>query len=370
MQYDSSKLVIKGRGEPGFSYPIVWEDSFSALSDEIRKVLGSFSGKLCIMTDSHVSELYLQPVTEALKSSYTLTKPFIFPAGEKHKQLSVLQEFYQHLLCSEMDRKDVIVALGGGVTGDMAGFAAATYRRGIRFIQIPTTLLAQVDSSIGGKTAVDLGSFKNMIGAFHQPLLVYMNPLVLQTLSGEQFSSGMGEVIKTALIGDEQLYTYLKMNAEAICRGEASALRHIVRACCAVKAAVVEEDPLDQGIRAVLNFGHTIGHAVEAESRFSLPHGHCVAIGMAAALRLCEKRGFLKPEERNEAAGLISRFGLPTAAEEWVSQEKLLSLCMSDKKVEEGKLRFILLNKIGSAFIEPNLEKDELIEAIRSISAG
>jgi len=347
-------------------YPILFRKSFDELAEELQKAGRSQKMKVCIVTDTHVAGMYLEDVRRALKRCCTDPEVFIFEAGEESKNLDTVRDLYRFLIESHIQRSDLLLALGGGVTGDLTGFTAATYLRGIRFVQVPTTLLSQVDSSVGGKTGVDLDSYKNMVGAFHQPVLVYMNMTVLKTLPEEQYASGMGEVIKTALIRDRELFGWIEEHTEQLLDREPSALGHVVRRCCEIKAAVVEEDPYDRGVRAVLNFGHTIGHAVEKEKNFTLLHGQCVSIGMAAACRLSRKRGLLAEEEECRIRKVLTDFDLPLSTE-GLRAETVAKACLSDKKREQGKLRFILLNGIGDTCTEPSMSQEELLEGIREI---
>lgn len=364
MSSKETLLTVQGEGEHGFfSYPIIRSGDFCGLAGELEAVLGGKDGKLCLVSDSNVSALYLQEVQDALQERFTLTMPFVFPAGEENKQLSTIECLYRHMLHEKMERNDILLALGGGVTGDMTGYAAATYRRGIRFVQIPTSLLAMVDSSIGGKTGVDLDQYKNMIGAFHQPVLVYMNLSTLQTLPDDQFSSGMGEVIKSALIRDSALFSFLETDSSRILDRDPEALGHMVQACCTIKADVVKEDPLDTGLRAILNFGHTIGHAVETCTDFAWLHGCCVALGSAGAARMSAARRLLPEEDLARIQAVLRTYGLPDTIT-GISAERILEACCADKKSEQGKLRFILLNGIGDTCIEQDMQKEELRKAI------
>ncbi len=348
------------------SYPIIFEDSFSGLGERILETAGDRVSRICIISDAQVAALYLEEVERELSVRPWEICAFVFPAGEESKQLDTVRAVYAWLLDHHLQRNDLLLALGGGVTGDLTGFAAATYLRGISFVQVPTTLLAQVDSSVGGKTGVDFAQYKNMVGAFCQPKLVYMNMSVLQTLPDDQFASGMGEVIKTALIRDAGLFHWIREHAEEIRSRDKQALAHIVERCCAVKAAVVDEDPYDRGIRAILNFGHTIGHAVEREKGFALLHGQCVAIGMAGAVKISADRGLLSEKDAADILLLLQEFSLPIHAS-GLTEEQVLSACASDKKNEQGQLRFVLLRSVGDAFVEPSITPEELTGAIHDI---
>ena len=363
----TNRMSVTGEGEHGaFSYDIVWTDDFKQLPSEISAICKNKHGKICIVSDSNVSALYLQSVTQVLENEYMLTLPFVFPAGEEQKQLDTIACLYEHLLAQKMERSDILIALGGGVTGDMTGYAAATYRRGIRFVQIPTTLLAQVDSSVGGKTGVDLKQYKNMVGAFHQPSLVYMNMQTLMTLPDEEFVAGMGEVVKTALIRDPVLFSYLENNMDRIMNKDSDAMKYVIGTCCSIKAAVVREDPLDNGLRAILNFGHTIGHAVETQKHFSWLHGQCVALGIAGAAWLSCKRGLLDKADYERIISVLRKYGLPVSVD-GLTEDEILHTCMNDKKREAGKLHFVLLNGIGNTCIEEQMTEQELKEAIHEL---
>lgn len=260
-------------------YDIVLTQSFDGLKEAVS-CLPVKEHKICIVTDSNVAPLYLEEVRAVLAGCCKSVSVFTFPAGEENKHLDTVRNLYEHLILERFDRKDMLAALGGGVVGDLCGFAAATYLRGVDFIQIPTTLLSQVDSSIGGKTGVDFDAYKNMVGAFHMPRLVYANLRTLLTLPEEQFSSGMGEVVKHGLIKNREYYQWLKDNREGIAARNLDLCQAMVYESCMIKKRVVEEDPTEQGERALLNFGHTLGHAVEKLENFTMHHG--TAWGWAA----------------------------------------------------------------------------------------
>lgn len=252
------RMTVHQDGNP--IYDIVMSDSFGSLATEAAK-LAVEGRRICIVTDSTVAGLYLEEVRERLAGCCKEVVTFVFPAGEENKNLKTVQALYETLILNHLDRKDLLVALGGGVVGDLCGYAAATYLRGVSFIQIPTTLLSQVDSSIGGKTGVDFDAYKNMVGAFHMPRLVYTNVKTLTTLSQEQFSSGMGEIIKHGLIKDAAYYQWLKDNREKIMARDLEACADMIERSDEIKREVVEKDPTEQGDRALLNFGHTLGQA-------------------------------------------------------------------------------------------------------------
>lgn len=350
----------------GSGYTIYFENSFDCLADRLEQDCAILGRKLCIVTDSTVENLYLSQVTEALAGSCRAVTVFSFPAGEQSKTLDTVKKLYEHLILERFERKDLLVALGGGVVGDLTGYAAATYLRGIAFVQIPTTLLAQVDSSIGGKTGVDFDSYKNMVGAFHQPSLVYMNTQTLKTLTGEQFACGMGEVLKHGLIKDASYYTWVIEHLCEIGERDNQILNEMVRRSCEIKRAVVEKDPTEKGERALLNFGHTIGHAVEKVKSPELLHGQCVALGCVAAAYISYKRGLLSTEEFYEIRDMNVGFDLMFSVD-GINAQEILTITKSDKKMENGAVKFILLKKIGKAFIDTTVTDEELLEAIRFI---
>lgn len=361
-----SLLVKQERPEAAFSYEIVWKDSFSELGAEVKK-LQLPSKKACIVTDSNVAELYLERVRQELEPLFEKVTVFLFPAGEENKNLLTVQQLYTHLIEEKFERKDILFALGGGVTGDLTGYGAATYLRGIDFIQIPTTLLAQVDSSIGGKTGVDFDQYKNMVGAFHHPRLVYMSMSVLKTLPDEQFACGMGEVLKTGLIRDEKFYDWTINHMSAIMERIPAVLAKMIQKCCDIKRMVVERDPKEQGERAVLNLGHTVGHAIEKLKEFQLGHGQCVALGTVAAAYISFRRGYLSAEEFYEIRDMNVGFDLPITFT-GLDPEEILAATKSDKKMENGAIKFILLESPGHAVVDRTVTDQEILEAINFIN--
>lgn len=356
-------MDVKKDGQ--FCYHIYLEPDFAKLPEAVEP-LNIKERKLCIVADSTTAELYGAELKEILKETCTYVSIFVFPAGEVNKTLNTVRNLYEHLILEKFDRKDMLVALGGGVVGDLTGFAAATYLRGIGFIQIPTTLLSQVDSSIGGKTGVDFDSYKNMVGAFHMPRLVYMNLNVLKTLPDRQFACGMGEIIKHGLIQDSDYLEKLSTYQREICEKNYAALLWMVAGSCKIKRHVVEEDPTEQGIRAWLNFGHTIGHSVEKLKDFTLCHGECVAIGCAAAAWMSWKRGLISEKEKEAAEQLLLDYQLPVSVK-GLKPEDIVKTTKLDKKMDAGKVKFVLLKKIGEAFVTRDVEDEELLRASRYV---
>ncbi len=361
-----AEQILHVKREGDFSYPIYFEEDFQKLAEALSAE-GIAGRKLCIVSDTNVAPLYLETVKNSLMKVSGEIFSFVFEAGEKSKHLLTVQELYVSLIEHGMDRKGVLVALGGGVVGDLTGFCAATYLRGIDFIQVPTTLLAQVDSSVGGKTGVDFQQYKNMVGAFHQPRLVYMNMNTLKTLPDTEFACGMGEILKTGLICDQKLFRGICAHSAAL-KGccDLSLLSSVIRRCCEIKAGVVERDPKEQGERALLNLGHTVGHAVEKLKDFQLLHGQCVGLGLKAAAFLSLKRGLLTVKEYEEICESCRLFDLPEYVE-GLEIHTILEATRKDKKMEQGQIKFILMDGIGKSFIDKTVTDEELREAIGRI---
>ena len=352
---------------PGFfSYPIIFQDDFCKLGD-FTTGCGLDGKKVLIVCDSNVSPLYLDSVRQQFLNISDHVGTFVFPAGEASKNLGTISRLYSAMVENRLDRRSVLAALGGGVTGDITGFAAATYMRGIRYIQIPTSLLAQVDSSVGGKTGVDFEQYKNMIGAFWQPTMVYMNFSVLSTLPDREFKSGMGEMLKTGLICDGELFRSIVKDSDAILRKDTDVLAGAMRRCCELKASIVAKDPEEKtGIRALLNLGHTIGHAVEKMKDFELAHGQCVGLGLCAAAYISKSRGLVTEEEYREILEALEKFGLSTKVS-GLQAEEILHAAKMDKKSDNGRIRFVLLKGIGNCFTDATVTDQEMLEAICSI---
>lgn len=327
------------------------------------------SKRVCIVGDTNTVPLYAEAVREAIQDQFDEVYIYAFPAGEEHKNLASIEGLYAFLLKHHLDRRDSLLALGGGVVGDMTGFTAATYLRGISFVQVPTTLLAQVDSSIGGKTGVDFGGYKNMVGAFHMPEFVYTNPSVLKTLSDDQYASGMGEVLKSALLGDEEFYEWILENMDGVNERDPETVLEMVRRTANIKIGIVERDPTEKGERALLNLGHTIGHAIEKYMDFGMPHGACVALGCIAAACISARRGLIGTDELYEIRDMFVAFDLPIFAD-GIDNEEILRITKTDKKMAAGKIRFILLDRIGHAFICDDLTDEDLLAGIKFINGG
>ncbi|MBR1693227.1 MAG: 3-dehydroquinate synthase [Lachnospiraceae bacterium] len=359
----AERLTVEVDKKP--AYDIVFEASFDALGGELEQ-FDLKERKICIITDSNVEKLYGACVQSLVAEHCRECVLFSFPAGEESKNLETVQKAYEFLIAHGFDRKDLLLALGGGVVGDLTGFVAATYLRGVAFIQVPTTLLAQVDSSIGGKTGVDFKSYKNMVGAFKMPKLVYMNLSVLKDLDDRQYFAGMAEVLKHGLIKDGAYYEWLIDHFVEIGDREIDIITEMVKRSCIIKKNVVEKDPTEQGERALLNFGHTIGHAIEKQMDFAYLHGECVALGMVCAAYISWKREMLSMEEYYEIRDMFVPFQLPISTYK-IDPEKVLEYTKNDKKMDAGKIKFILLKKVGRAVIDTSVTAEEMRNAISEI---
>lgn len=307
--------------------------------------------KAAIISNETVAPLYLDTVSAMLSAGGVEHFAVVLPDGEQYKNLDALNQIYDGLLSHCADRQTTLIALGGGVIGDTAGFAAATYQRGVPLIQIPTTLLSQVDSSVGGKTAVNHPLGKNMIGAFYQPRLVVADLAVLDTLPEREFSAGMAEVVKYALLGDADFLVWLEQHMDALMRRDADLLAETVARCCRMKAEIVAQDETEQSIRAHLNLGHTFAHAIEAEMGYgNWLHGEAVAAGMVMAAVLSEQLGCLNADDTARIRAILTRAGLPVLPPQMDAQQWLQHM-RRDKKVAAGQMRFISLARLGEARI-------------------
>lgn len=357
------KTTVHYDGKP--LYDISFETGFEHLG-QLCEQLNTKEKRVCIVSDSNVSKFHMEAVVEILKDYCRVVETFTFPAGEENKQLSRIMELYAYLIESKFDRNDMLFALGGGVVGDMTGFAAATFLRGISFVQVPTSLLAMVDSSIGGKTGVDFDSYKNMVGAFHQPSAVYMNLSALDTLPEREFYSGFGEIIKHGLIKDKSYYIWLKENVQRILSKDLTALEELIYRSSEVKRRVVENDPKEKGDRALLNFGHSLGHSIEKYLDFQMLHGECVALGMVAAAYISMKREMISRDEFHDMEEMLKQYHLPVAYPN-LDVDKILEFMKNDKKMIAGKIKFILLDGIGNAVIDKTVTDFEMREALHYI---
>ena len=323
----------------------------------------SLRGRLVrVLTDANVASLYLEPVLRAL--GLTAAEALVLPAGETQKTWANAETVLDWLLAARLPRDGVLVALGGGVVGDLAGFCAAVYQRGIDFVQIPTTLLAQVDSSVGGKTGVNHPRGKNLIGAFHQPRAVIADTAVLRSLPPRELAAGLAEVIKCGLLGDLPLFTRLERELDAVLALDSESLPELVERCCALKARIVaadERESLSGGPRALLNLGHTFGHAVETWTGYgSLLHGEAVGLGLCMAADLSARLGWIDAGAVQRVIALVGRTGLPTRAPAGMTPEDFRSLMAHDKKVAGGRLRLVLLRALGEATVTADFDPASL----------
>ncbi len=326
-------------------------------------------GRRClIVSDSNVTAEYGERVETLLNGLGTEVGWAVFPAGEEHKTLSTMADIYHAAVKCGLNRKSLIVALGGGVSGDIAGFAAATYMRGIDFIQIPTSLLAMVDSSVGGKTGVDLPEGKNLVGAFWQPKAVVIDPQVLRTLPRREIRCGLAEIIKYAVIIDWELFDILEENITAVNRLDLDFYAEIIARCCRIKADVVAQDEREGGIRALLNYGHTFGHAIEQVADFSIGHGEGVAIGMTMAAALAVKLGMCECEVQERQRQLLQAVGLPWQTN--FEPTAIIEAMKNDKKSSNNKTILILPEKIGRAVIVDNAPSELILSAIKEYSCS
>lgn len=346
------------------SYDILFTDSFDALGKAMEDIKAQ--KKILIVTDTNVEKLYAKEVNDLLLKSGYDSRVFAFKAGEENKNINSILDICVAAMNHGLDRKSMIIALGGGVVGDMAGFAASIYMRGIPFVQIPTTLLSQSDSSVGGKTGIDFMESKNILGAFHQPRLVYINVNTLKTLPKEQFVSGMGEVIKHGIIRDGSFFDYLEKNADRVKSLDSETLIKMDKINCSIKADVVEKDEREMGLRAILNFGHTIGHAVESAFDFKMTHGECVGLGMIGASYIAQKRGMISKEDLERIENILNLYGFK-AKVKLPPTDKVMGYMQKDKKKTEGKLKFVLPLKIGDVTQTTDVRGEEIEAALRYI---
>ena len=350
------------------SYPIYIGDGLLTRTDLL--VPGLVQKKAAVVTNTTVARLYLGTLTAALGKQAVEAVPIVLPDGEQYKNWETLNLIFDTLLSHRCERKTAVIALGGGVIGDLAGFAAAVYMRGVPFIQIPTTLLAQVDSSIGGKTAINHPKAKNLIGAFHQPQLVLADTTVLKTLPEREFCAGLAEVIKYGLIRDRAFFDWLEHNIEKLLQHDSEALAYAIKRSCENKAAVVAADERESGVRALLNLGHTFGHAIETGKGYGIwLHGEAIAAGTLLAARLSSQMGLIGETELARITSLYRKAKLPVSAPD-LGTMRYLQLMGADKKVESGRLRFVLLKKIGEAFITADVPEEVLTATLSGIAAN
>ncbi len=354
-------LVTVGLGER--SYPIrIARGLLDRLGRDIacRRI----GNRFCVISDDRVARLYGEPLMHSLSAGGLHAEMITFPHGEASKELATISTLAGQLAQKGFDRSDALIALGGGVTGDITGFLASIYMRGIPFVQVPTTLLAQVDSSVGGKTGVDIAEGKNLLGTFYQPRAVYIDPDVLSTLPEQELLGGLAEVIKYGVIWDKEFFDFLSANRKAILALEDSALLPLLARCCEIKAQVVEKDEREGGLRRILNFGHTIGHAVEAASNFALIHGLAIAIGMRAASDLAVRCKLCPPEDAKTIRRLLEDFGFPVEIPPELDRKAIRRFLLTDKKTVGGRVFFVLPEHIGRVIVTDNVASEDIDEVL------
>jgi len=325
----------------------------------------ALSGQCALISDSNVGPLFADEVKKSLIGARIRPTLITIPAGETSKTLNQVGAICDQMIAAGFDRQSFVVGLGGGMIGDISGFVAAIYHRGIPHVQIPTTLLAMVDSSIGGKTGVDTRAGKNLIGAFHQPLLVIDDLEVLKTLPRRQFSQGFAEIIKHAIVADAKMFRMLQSWKAS----EALALQQLIKRNIGIKSRIVGRDERDRtGQRALLNFGHTVGHAIERAGNYrKFLHGEAVSLGIVAACAISLKKAGLRPDQRAAIIDLLARFGLPTRLPPNFPRKKILDALKFDKKFEGGKVRFVVTPRIGAAYVADNVMLDDICEAVQAL---
>ncbi len=316
-----------------------------------------------VIADDRVAALYGEALLASLHGSGLDAQLLEFPNGEGSKHLATVTDLARRLAQLNVDRKDALIALGGGVTGDITGFLAAIYMRGIPFVQVPTTLLAQVDSSVGGKTGVDIPEGKNLVGSFYQPQAVFIDSTVLHSLPDAELLNGLAEVIKYGVIYDRDFFDFLARNRVAILERDLSVIEEVIASCCTIKAKVVEADEREADLRRILNFGHTIGHAVEAASDFTLAHGSAVAIGMVAVSEIAVAKGLFAAEEADRLRELIDAYGLPVAIPAGLDRQRMKEYLKTDKKSVGGRPFYVLPTSIGTVTISDDVA-EELVDRV------
>lgn len=344
------------------SYPIFIGQGLLNNPELVAPYIGK--GRVVIVSNDVVAPIYMAKAKQLFPEQDVME--IVLPDGEAHKDLDAISHIYDKLLAGKYDRNTMLVALGGGVVGDITGFAAATYLRGISFIQIPTTLLAQVDSSVGGKTGVNHPQGKNMIGAFYQPRCVLIDTDVLSTLPQREVKAGLAEVLKYGLVYDADFFDWLAEHSSGIAASDSALLSQTIKTCCSIKADIVAKDEKESGVRALLNLGHTFGHAIETASGYgNWLHGETVAMGMVMAADLSRKLGWIDAQDARRIRSVLEEnFGMPVLPPADISVEQYLDLMLSDKKAELGKIRFVLLKAIGKGVVEGDIDPSLLEDTL------
>lgn len=346
---------------------IIGHDLKQQIEDFIKTQ--KFSSRALLITDEHIAPLYAKGVQELLNNAGLDTKIAVINAGEASKSLTVAEDLFTEAILHRLDRNSPIFALGGGVVGDLTGFIAATFMRGVPFIQMPTSLLAQVDSSVGGKVAVNHALGKNLIGAFYQPKAVFMDLDMMASLPKREIATGLGEVVKYGYIYDEEFYQYLLEHKTEILNLDSECISHVIARSCEIKAAVVSQDEKESGLRAILNFGHTLAHAIEKETEYKYyNHGEAVAIGMVGAAKISEKLGFVDSSVIADMEKLLTSLNLPIRAEN-CDAEKIYADIFHDKKTINGQVKWVVLKSIGTVEVTKNVPSDIVKASIQEILA-
>lgn len=338
---------------------------FDFLVEDLRK--RPLGRRLGILTDTRVETFLGNRLCECLVRAGIKADMIAIDPGEDSKQWQTVQWIFERLIALGFDRKSALIALGGGVLGDVAGFVASLYMRSIPYAQVPTTLLAQVDSCLGGKTGIDLPQGKNLLGTFYQPSRVYVDTSILHTLPYGEILNGLAEVIKSAVVRDYDLFQFLENNHDDIVGGHGNAIEELVTRCCRIKSDLVMADERDTGVRRILNFGHTVGHAIEAYTNYRVPHGMAVSMGMAAEAVLSTKMKKLALKEKERIFQLLQKYDLPTRIPASYDPERLVEFMHSDKKAEDGRIAVVLPKIIGDAVIRPSIPTVLMKEALREV---
>ena len=365
-EHSKQKVVRVGLEER--SYPILIEPGLlTKVGKDIKE--RNIAKRYAVISDDHVAELYGQQLMSSLAESGVAAELITFSRGEQSKNLQTIAMLASSLAGKGFDRKDGLIALGGGVTGDITGFLASIYMRGIAFVQVPTTLLSQVDSSVGGKTGVDIPEGKNLVGTFYQPKAVYIDINVLNTLPREELLGGLAEVIKYGVIADSKFFRFLKKKRTEILALDRQVITETIARCCEIKAWVVEQDEREGDLRRILNYGHTIGHAIEAASRYTLIHGLAIAMGMCIAAKLAVKAGYLKNDEAEDITALIRDFGMETSIPAEFNRQEIKGYFKTDKKTVGGRVFYVLPTKIGEVIVTDKVKEQDIDEVLGEAEA-
>ena len=350
---------------PGRAYPILIAPGALAELIGLRREHAAVR-RVAVVADAHVADLHLQQLVDAC-GDQPPNAILRFPPGEASKTLETAARLYGELAAAQVGRRDLILTFGGGVAGDLGGFLAATWLRGVSFLQIPTTLEAAIDASIGGKTAVNTPAGKNLVGAFHQPIAVVVDTDLLATLPRREYIAGLAESVKHALIADPDLLAWHEQHADRLAVADPDLHEELIARNCAIKAEVVVADEREAGRRMLLNFGHTVGHAIEHLLGYELRHGECVALGMLVAVEISRGRGGLSTDDVTRIRDLLTRLGLPTRLPRTLDDEQVLAVCRQDKKVLEAKLNFVVLDRLGAASFTTDVSEDDICAALDAI---